>query len=68
MGSFGRLARRAVETEAPVMVKVMEKELPASSKSHLSLLISLVLIDEFYLSCALCSFFRCRNCFEGTRM
>jgi hypothetical protein len=27
MGSFAKLARRAVETEAPVMVKVMDRVL-----------------------------------------
>lgn len=66
MGSFAKLAKRAVETDAPVMVKVMDGRagpiLPRQNRILLP--ISQVLFGEIFLV----PFFRYKNCFEGPRM
>ena len=65
MGSFVKLARRAVETDAPVMVKV-------TNSSYLVGIASLTLsflafLGEFLLMTS--PFFsRYKNCSEGPRM
>jgi len=58
MGSYGNLARRAVETEMPIMVKVIKE-----------FFFCLSLGFDMIWNLRLCfCVFRCRNCYEELRM
>lgn len=61
MGSFAKLARRAVETDAPVMVKVIDGVLlPRQNCILIPSFLVLVSDDGVPL-------FRYKSCFEGPR-